>query len=266
MNLFYGEQDAQAWAKFSGDYNPIHFDLQHAQAMGLESLTVHGMRALLDMKSHLSHAVAPMNSDYYQFSARLRQAVKCQTPYRLISALNVAGSAASSQLTELDSGLCCFSGKLNGTLKRPDVDIPLKQTLTAEELAVLIAAYPSEKSETMSWEVLDAVLFERIVNIPETLDCVREAIPHLSAMSLADVFKLIPVVQTHHDVFFNHQHLITPAREAVGRPFRYGLLPVLIIGNAEQGFVIRMTIQGGYDAHPSIMTAITLKTWPVQTH
>lgn len=263
MNLSYDVQDVRAWAKFSGDYNPIHFDLQQARAMGMETLTVHGMRALLDMKNHLSHTLAPVNSGYYRFSARLRQAVKCQTPYRLISTLDASGISASSYLTELASGTRCFSGKLTGMSQRFSESVPLNRALTAKELTAFDAAYPSDKPDVIVWELLDAILFERLVSASETLDCVREVLPHLSAQSLADVFKQIPVVQTHHDVYFSQQHRVT--RDTFDRPFCYGLLPTLIIGNRVQGFVIRMSIQGGYDQHPSIMTAITLKTWPVQT-
>ena len=40
--------DANRWAEFSGDYNPIHFDLEQARLRG-EGLRVHGMRALLEI-------------------------------------------------------------------------------------------------------------------------------------------------------------------------------------------------------------------------
>ncbi|MBU9817416.1 hypothetical protein J1781_21555 [Rahnella sp. C60] len=266
MMFSYDVRDAEAWAKFSGDYNPIHFDLQQARAMGLETLTVHGMRALLDMKNHLSHNVMAAKSEFYQFNARLRQAVKCQTPYQLVSTLILAGSGVSSLLTEPVSGTCCFSSKLTGKSAFPAACATLDHMLTGAQLAALSEAYPSDKPDVMSWELLDAVLFAQIVNMPETLECVRESIPHLSALSLADVFKQIPVVQTHHDVHFSRQHMVSRHQEAFNKPFYYGLLPAMVIGDSEQGFVIRMTIQGGYDAHPSIMTAITLKTWPVQTH
>ena len=48
--LRYTLADAQQWAAFSGDENPIHFDYAAARAMGAGQLSVHGMRALLDVK------------------------------------------------------------------------------------------------------------------------------------------------------------------------------------------------------------------------
>ena len=45
--LHYTLADARQWAAFSGDENPIHFDLAAAREMGAGQLSVHGMRALL---------------------------------------------------------------------------------------------------------------------------------------------------------------------------------------------------------------------------
>lgn len=42
--LRYTLADARQWAAFSGDDNPIHFDLAAARAMGDGRLSVHGMR------------------------------------------------------------------------------------------------------------------------------------------------------------------------------------------------------------------------------
>lgn len=60
FNYHYSLNDAERWAEFSGDYNPIHFDLQQAQHLGQVQLTVHGMRAMLDIKYQLSTALLPL--------------------------------------------------------------------------------------------------------------------------------------------------------------------------------------------------------------
>jgi hypothetical protein len=41
---------AENWALFSGDWNPIHFDINAARSVGAERLVVHGMLALLHVK------------------------------------------------------------------------------------------------------------------------------------------------------------------------------------------------------------------------
>ncbi len=101
MELTYTVQDAEAWAAFSGDYNPIHFDLQQARRIGVAQLSVHGMRAMLDMKRHLSTALlatAP-DQDGCTFRARLRQPVLCQTSYQL----QIASKGSSVTGALLDS-------------------------------------------------------------------------------------------------------------------------------------------------------------------
>lgn len=82
MIFNYTLSDAQRWAAFSGDYNPIHFDLQHAQRFGQQALTVHGMRAMLDIKYQLSTGLLPClpATDFLRFNTRLRQPVLCNTP------------------------------------------------------------------------------------------------------------------------------------------------------------------------------------------
>ncbi|MBO1916418.1 MaoC family dehydratase [Providencia rettgeri] len=55
--LRYTLEDAKQWASFSGDDNPIHFDLEWVKAKGGDQLSVHGMRALLDVKQFASESL-----------------------------------------------------------------------------------------------------------------------------------------------------------------------------------------------------------------
>jgi hypothetical protein len=259
----YTESDALAWAQFSGDYNPVHFDLLQARAMGLETLTVHGMRVLLDMKNQLNQAITHTASGNYHFSARLRQAVKCGKPHRLETRLN--GVIAKSQLTEEASGECCFSGKLQATENPLIGEELMLKNLTATELMAMSKTLPADISETSLWEFFDAVMFERIVQSPETLGFIQDLLPELNARSLAEAFIQVPVVQTHHDVHFSSE-LLKPCRKLSSfSPLFYRILPTLILGDRQQGFVIRAAIQGRYETNALIMTTITLKTWPLCT-
>jgi hypothetical protein len=65
---------AESWALFSGDWNPIHFDINAARSVGADRLVVHGMLALLHVKqSSSSHIWASANVDgRQQFSAFFR--------------------------------------------------------------------------------------------------------------------------------------------------------------------------------------------------
>ena len=54
--MTFGLPEVQEWARFSDDFNPIHFDSQYAKGAGLDGLVVHGMLALLPVKSALTEA------------------------------------------------------------------------------------------------------------------------------------------------------------------------------------------------------------------
>ncbi|STV87008.1 MaoC like domain [Klebsiella michiganensis] len=70
--LHYTLADAQQWAAFSGDENPIHFDLAAARQMGAGQLSVHGMRALLDVKRD-AHSRLYRPERYVKCQVRLRR-------------------------------------------------------------------------------------------------------------------------------------------------------------------------------------------------
>ncbi|STS99408.1 MaoC like domain [Klebsiella michiganensis] len=74
--------DAQQWAAFSGDENPIHFDLAAARQMGAGQLSVHGMRALLDVKRD-AHSRLYRPERYVKCQVRLRRPIWCDTDWLL---------------------------------------------------------------------------------------------------------------------------------------------------------------------------------------
>ena len=58
MDLRFDSQDIEAWARLSGDRNPIHFDREAALRMNAADVVVHGMLALLPIKQALGRATA----------------------------------------------------------------------------------------------------------------------------------------------------------------------------------------------------------------
>ncbi|WP_431225191.1 MaoC/PaaZ C-terminal domain-containing protein [Serratia sp. L9] len=264
MNLNYSLRDAEEWAAFSGDYNPIHFDLQHVRQMGLEQLSVHGMRAMLDMKRHLSAALlvsAPL-ADYYAFSARMRQPVLCQTPYHLQITGN--GAPVNGKLLDSTTQQSCFTGKL--TVAQPlllAVDAA-EHALTVAEVMELAQRFPGDVAEaTQAWSFFDALLFQLLVKSPETLATLTTALPELTAATLIDVFAQIRVVQTHHETHFSARLFTPDAHLQLEERLHYAIQPMLIMGDKNNGFVLRAVIQARIRQQPLIMTAVTLKTWPL---
>ncbi|QKJ03259.1 hypothetical protein HRD69_09750 [Yersinia mollaretii ATCC 43969] len=264
MIFNYTLSDAERWAKFSGDDNPIHFDLQHAQRLGQQQLTVHGMRAMLDIKYQLSAALLPVmpKADFLRFNARLRQPVLCHTAYQL--QLSEAVGQVSGSLLDIGTGESCFNSKLRSGPTLAMVESDHWHSLSAENVHQLSQQFPGNASEPAEcWGFFDALLFKLLVAAPETLASAKQVLPGIEADTLIDVFKHVPVIQTHHDVHFSADLLRTNPHLFVRSALQYAIEPTLIIGNAEDGWVLRTAIQARSDAGPLITTAVTLKTWPV---
>lgn len=268
LNYNYSLSDAERWAEFSGDYNPIHFDLQHAQHLGLPQLTVHGMRAMLDIKHQLSTALltALPEADFLRFNARLRQPVLCHTPYQL--QLSQTQGQVSGNLQDSSNNESCFNGKLRSAPALVQTDIEHWAILPADDVHQLSQQFPGDTSQPAEcWGFFDALLFKLLIAAPQTLATAKQVLPGIQAETLIDVFQQVPVIQTHHDVHFSTDLLRTNNPYLFVRcALHYAIEPTLIVGNPDDGWVLRSAISARSAIGPLITTAVTLKTWPLAAH
>lgn len=271
MSLRYTLRDAELWAAFSQDYNPVHFDIQYAYKLGEEKLSVHGMRALLDMKHFLTEALLA-NTDgseapFYTFTARMRKPVLCNQAYTLVLDEKAGVDAVSGKLLDTQSGSVCFTSKLATS---PAFALNCEKAggqyyyLDREQLLTLSERYPVDEADSARlWGLLDGILFRSMLTSPETHGILRTVLPEYASLSLTEVFSLVPVVQTHHQVCFSggllKQHTAKPQSGLY-----YTFMPVLIAGGRESGFVIQISALGKMKDQPVISTAITLKTAPIE--
>lgn len=115
MRVRFDVQGLQRWARFSGDYNPIHFDDQEAKNIGLSGVVAHGMLAMMPLKSHVSLCpLADGEHDGYRWQASLRLSVYLGVEYQLQFKLpGVNGKSAFSLYNLSESrvkpliGSCC---------------------------------------------------------------------------------------------------------------------------------------------------------------
>ncbi|AOF13914.1 TPA: MaoC/PaaZ C-terminal domain-containing protein [Yersinia enterocolitica] len=267
FNYHYSLNDAERWAEFSGDYNPIHFDLQQAQHLGQVQLTVHGMRAMLDIKYQLSTALLPLlpGGEFLRFNARLRQPVQCHTSYQL--QLSEAAGQVSGNLIDICSGESCFTGKLRCAPALVQTGTEWV-SLSADDVFQFSQQFLGDASQSAEcWSFFDALLFKLLVAAPQTLATVKQVLPGIEAETLIDVFKSVPVIQTHHDVHFSTNLLrINHPNVFVRSALHYAIEPTLIVGNPTDGWVLRAAIAARFDSGPLITTAVTLKTWPLAAH
>lgn len=266
MSLSYGLDHAKRWAAFSGDYNPIHFDLAEARRLGMAGLCVHGMRALLDVKSALSAALeksAP-SSEGLMFSSRLREPVMCGMPYQLaVKALSrQEQTQVKGDLLHFQTQQISISSKLARAQSLAFSPPAAVKTLGEEALTALHAKFLALGDHgAPPWSFLDAVLFRLLINAPATLETVQTIIPEYEATSLPDVFSLVQVVQTHHETHFSPQLLRQNGQRFT--PLDYAILPTLVMGDKNVGLVLVAGIQAWRVSEPLMSVTVTLKTGPL---
>lgn len=265
MIFNYSLHDATQWAAFSGDHNPIHFDLKQAQQLGLPQLTLHGMRAMLDIKYQLSQALLPMvpTTGFLRCNTRLRQPILYDAPYQL--QLSQGRDQVSGILIANHNGEHCFSSRLRHSPRGDLTDTGTWMTVSSNEVYQFSQQFLHDAtSPARCWGFFDALLFRLLITAPQTLAAAKQILPWLQAESLIDIFRSVPVIQTHHDVQFSADFMGThPPHLLVRTALHYAVEPTLIVGDQHDGWILRATIHAHLDAGPVITTAVTLKTWPL---
>lgn len=268
MSLYYTLRDAERWAAFSGDYNPIHFDAAEAKHLGMEDVCVHGMRAMLEVKLGLSQALEKqtLSSAGLIFNCRLCEPVLCEQPYQIaLSESQPKGlQQVSGTLRHAQTQALSMRSKLGESHALVLAPATRANTLGREELSTLFQQFQTVEPQTApQWSFYDAVLFRQLVNAPETLETVQRIIAGHEAARLSDIFRLVRVVQTHHETRFSPL-LLEPASESSAcEPLHYSVLPTLVMGEKEAGLVLVAGIQAWRANHPLISVSATLKTGPL---
>ncbi len=171
MNLTFDFLAVRRWAEFSGDFNPIHFDLAHAHKVGMNKLIVHGMLALMPIKQMLARdgrtsTRAP--AGWIKFKAAFRHPLAHDNNHLL--ATHAVGDKTSFQLSSGDANrIEHFRGSFGPVAAMPS-DVPLtpqspsmpdhRFALDRAQLALFAQTY-ADISEY--WVALDAVVFAQFM-------------------------------------------------------------------------------------------------------
>lgn len=268
MQLTYTQGDAERWAAFSGDYNPIHFDAAAAKSLGMAGLCVHGMRAMLDVKSALSLKIneSALLSDCLLFNCRLRNPVLCEQSYQLTVSerRGATGVQVHGELGHIHNPEADVSSKLSEVDPQPLVTCSQSNVTHGVALDTHYNQFKAvEKHPVPLWSFYDALLFRLLVNAPETLETVQSIVGPGSAGSLKEMFSQVQVVQTHHQTRFSRQ-LLWPVEDEIGKAsLNYAIQPTLVAGTPETGLALVAGIQAWHISEMPISVAITLKTGPL---
>ena len=263
--LRYTLADARQWAAFSGDENPIHFDLAAAREMGAGQLSVHGMRALLDVKRDVQLRLTNPPSGperYLKCVVRLRRPLWCDSDWLLTpgAAKNRVLSAALVSSPQDDE--VCLSCQMSLAAGPESLVGKQPSGVAPKTLLALQSHFNSTWPDLAQWQFLDALLFRQLINDPALLR--QENIAALlgpGETSLQQIFTRYPVLQTHQEVVFDAR-LAGKATPIWPESLTLWLLPSLVVGQVEQGALVRIAAAAQLDN--LIMTnMVTLKVGPM---
>lgn len=153
--------EAEQWAAFSGDYNPIHFEMARARSFGSDRLIVHGMVALMPFRVLIhDHFPQQLTSDgWWRMKAMFRKPVPQDTPlaveHRIVGegaryAMISVPSASDLIRVRYERHSPALDGAGHSLVEVPD-----------ERIAAFINAYGENLP---AWMVADAAVFAGVVS------------------------------------------------------------------------------------------------------
>lgn len=237
LTLSFGMPAVEQWAQFSSDRNPIHFDLAHARAAGLDALIVHGMLAMMPMKEGAAQAVAP--DGWMKFRTLLRNPIAHDRDV-VFTTKPAAGGIAfrlhdTTGKTEHFRGTYGRVGDPSGQLHG---DTPRGKPLARVRLDRFFATYPHVRER---WIALDAVVFSEFMRTRlHVLEQLADA--HMLRLSGGAPASRV-VVQSSHTVTFDAAFFEAPADADQWNNLTHALLtPELLASGNQIGGVVALPV------------------------
>jgi hypothetical protein len=237
VTLSFDMPAVEQWAQFSSDRNPIHFDLAHARAAGLDALIVHGMLAMMPMKEAAAQAVAP--DGWMKFRTLLRNPIAHDRD--VVFTTKPAGDGIAFRLHDTSGKTEHFrgtyarvadpSGQLQG-------EAPRGKPLERAHLDRFAGTYPHVRER---WIALDAVVFSEFM---------RSRLHVLERLAHAHMLRLSGgapasrvVVQSSHTVTFDAAFFEASADADQWNQLSHALLtPELLASGNQIGGVVALPV------------------------
>jgi hypothetical protein len=163
MSVRYNSDDLRKWAAFSGDYNPIHFEREAAARLGLQDIVVHGMLAMLPLKSTLDSVSVDLYPRGARWTASLLNPVPLGSPSHVeFERSGTTGGKAAFSLSSGAGGARFIKGSVLPAVfdeialaeKGETTLVPANEV--AEKAKEFRADYPDISK---LWVFLDALIF-----------------------------------------------------------------------------------------------------------
>jgi hypothetical protein len=251
LTLDFDMPEVERWAQFSGDRNPIHFDLAHARAAGVDALIVHGMLVMMPMKQALSQATPP--AGWTKFRTLLRKPIA--HGQRVVFDTRPAGEGLAFRLHDTSGQVEHFRGtygRVDDPTSQLQGDVPRVRPLDPAHLERFRAAYPDVRER---WIALDAIVFSAFMR---TRLLVVERLAHAHMLRLsggAPVSRV--VVQSSHTVTFDAAFFDQDAEAGAWNRLSHALLtPELLAGGNQIGGVVTLPVM--CDGRPVMLVEVGL--------
>ncbi|MBE4854625.1 protein dehydratase [Enterobacter cloacae complex sp. P40RS] len=251
--LCYSQLDARQWAAFSGDYNPVHFDKAWVKARGGNQLSVHGMRAALDVKRFISPMAT--SAPFLKCTVRFRRPLWRDTAYLMMRDVNKRDAAFVRDLSAKEHYLSCQIAPVNLFAIEHEKS---QRELGASTIVALHQTFLPLLPDARQWHFLDALLFRHLLQDSALLR--QQAIAAILPVchSLDMLFSRFHVVQTHQEVIFD-SHLLEPwSTEPFSESLEIETLPAVVVGDLVNGAAVRIAARTHYQQR-YISSAVTLK-------
>lgn len=219
MNVNFGMSDLSRWSEFSGDRNPIHFDVRAASAIGFNEVVVHGMLAMLPLKAF------PFTVEQHEECAvRWFAALRRPLPLSVSAKINIKEQDGQTRFSLVD-GVNGQEPFIQGTFTRaPSLEEPLagapnaftvEHDLVEDKLRSFKVHYPDVGK---LWVFLDALAFFLYVSRKSQSIFAAEILEYLAERSDHDEARLTtsPLLVMHA----THTVVIAPELLSLGLPER----------------------------------------------
>ncbi len=265
--LRYQNQQVYKWADFSNDLNPIHFDNEYAKKMNMVATPIHGMLAMLDIKSALFEHFKEKPNNGLRYRCALRSHLFQEEDYSLD--LDNKQQKIKYTLSELGSQaarLSGYMGEINYDLKEI-TQSPIWRTIEfqANALDDLIPKFNAcLDGKQPLWIFIDGLLFREIlVNDDLFLSFIKKTNTHKTYDSVTDLMTKMSVVQTHHNCLISksvqQDYLLPLFFSQRDYSIDCVIRQPTIDGNDTDGFVVDVDVDAFCNDSFLLRTSVSLK-------
>jgi hypothetical protein len=197
----FDEAHIDSWARFSGDFNPIHFDLDRARQAGSDAVIVHGMLPLLFVKKEVGRkAVSDVGpGDWLSLNCRLKSPLQRSAQHAF--SMREQGGRGKFSIRSLDASQEMVLGTYTMRTPAPQSNARTGKLIDAfaasERLAQFKELFP-EIDEL--WIAIDAIVFSYFLSSQMAYETARSMGMAGNAKDQSSLMKQALTIQTSHAV------------------------------------------------------------------